>query len=58
VSLVPEPGGLAGLSLEHVERAAVIQTLQLCGGNKAETARRLGISDKSVYNKLKAYGIA
>lgn len=50
--------GLAGLSLEEIERAAIEQTLRLCGGNKAETSRRLGISEKSVYNKLKFYGIS
>lgn len=55
----PSPAeGLAGLSLEEIERAAIEQTLRLCGGNKAETSRRLGISEKSVYNKLKLYGIS
>ncbi len=51
------PGGLAELTMEEIERAALVQTLDLCGGNKAETARRLGISEKSVYNKVKLYGI-
>ena len=55
----PSPAeGLAGLSLEEIERAAIEQTLRLCGGNKAETSRRLGISEKSVYNKLKLYGLS
>ena len=53
----PAISGLAGISLEEIERAAMEQTLRLCEGNKAETARRLGISEKSVYNKLKYYGI-
>ncbi|MFD2256062.1 sigma-54-dependent transcriptional regulator [Luteolibacter algae] len=48
-------GYLAGMPLEEVIRAAIEQTLELCQGNRAETARRLGISEKSVYNKLKAY---
>jgi DNA-binding NtrC family response regulator len=43
--------------LEEIERSAIEQTLVLCEGNKAETARRLGISEKSVYNKLKYYAI-
>lgn len=50
--------GLAGLTLAEIERAAIEQTLRLCGGNKAESARRLGISEKSVYNKVKLYGLA
>jgi len=49
--------GLAGRTLEDIERSAIEQTLVLCEGNKAETARRLGISEKSVYNKLKYYAI-
>jgi len=51
-------GGLAGLSLEEIERAAIEQTLRFCGGRKAETAKLLGISEKSVYNKLKAFDIS
>lgn len=53
----PVPNGLAGLALVEIEKAALVQTLRLCRGNKAEAARRLGLSEKSVYNKLKQYGI-
>ena len=49
--------GVAGRSLEDIERSAILQNLRLYGGNKAETARRLGISEKSIYNKLKSYKI-
>ena len=52
------PEGLAGFSLAEIEKGALIQTLRLCHGNKAEAARRLGISEKSVYNKLKQYSIS
>ncbi|MBK1835141.1 sigma-54-dependent transcriptional regulator [Roseibacillus ishigakijimensis] len=51
------PAGLAGLSLAQVEAEAIRQTLSACGGNKSEAARRLGIAEKSVYNKMKKYGI-
>lgn len=54
----PSISGLAGLPLDEIEKMAMEQTLRLCGGNKAETARRLAISEKSVYNKLKYYGIS
>ena len=50
--------GLAGIPLAEIESAAVAQTLKLCGGNKSEVSRRLGISEKSVYNKIKLYGLS
>lgn len=46
---------LAGVPLAELERRAILATLQLCNNNKAEAARRLGISEKSIYNKLKRY---
>ena len=49
---------LGGLPLSKIEKMAIEQTLVLCGGNKSEAARRLGISEKSVYNKMKRLGIA
>ncbi len=44
---------LSGYKLQELERLALTQTLSACQNNKAETARRLGITEKSVYNKLK-----
>jgi len=46
---------LAGLPLRELERRALHQTLELCGGNKAKAARMLGITEKSIYNKLKRH---
>jgi len=43
--------------LEGVERNAIVQMLQDTGGNKLETAKRLGIGRQTLYNKIKAYGI-
>jgi transcriptional regulator with PAS, ATPase and Fis domain len=51
---VAEPS-LAGQSLETVEKAAILQTLERCGGNKAQAARELGISTSTLYEKLKKY---
>jgi len=42
-------------SLKEIERTAIMQSLIWCNGNRAETARRLGISEKSIYNKIRAY---
>ncbi|MDV7105827.1 sigma-54 dependent transcriptional regulator [Vibrio sp. TH_r3] len=45
----------AGVSLEKIERAAIINTLEENEGNKTETAQDLGISVKTLYNKLDKY---
>ena len=43
--------------LEGVERNEIIRMLKETGGNKLETAKRLGIGRQTLYNKIKAYGI-
>jgi len=47
----------AGTSLPDVERVAIIKTLQLARGNKLKAAELLGISRRSLYNKLEEYRI-
>lgn len=44
-------------TLEDMERAFILRTLQESGDNKSEAAKRLGISRKTLHNKLKAYGL-
>ncbi len=44
-------------SMEDIEKEAILATLQASGGNKAEAARRLGITRKTLHNKLKNYGL-
>ena len=44
---------LAGKTLQEIEREAILATLDACNGNKARTARMLGISEKSIYNKMR-----
>lgn len=43
--------------LEGMERNTIVQLLKETGGNKLETAKRLGIGRQTLYNKIKAYGI-
>ena len=61
ISNVPtDPDGVHDTNftlLEGVERNAIIQMLKETGGNKLETAKRLGIGRQTLYNKIKAYGI-
>ena len=48
---------LAGLSLEEIERRALLDTLAACGYNKSAAAQSLKISLKSIYNKMKRHGL-
>jgi DNA-binding NtrC family response regulator len=58
VSASPNEGSDTSFTLlEGVERNAIVQTLKETGGNKLETAKRLGIGRQTLYNKIKAYGI-
>jgi len=43
--------------MEAMERNTIIQMLTETGGNKLETAKRLGIGRQTLYNKIKIYGI-
>jgi len=49
---------LAGMPLRDVERLAILHTLDACEGNRAEAARRLGISKKGIYLKMKRLGLS
>jgi Nif-specific regulatory protein len=45
------------LTLEELERNHIMGTLENLGGNKTKTAKVLGITVKTLYNKLHSYGI-
>ncbi len=55
--VVPEPPPQAQRTLQEAEIQAIRDTLQATGGNRSETARRLGVSEKTIYNKINKYGI-
>jgi DNA-binding NtrC family response regulator len=55
---VSERYELVGKTLEQIERDAILQTLEYQRGNKAKTARVLGISEKSIYNKMRRLKIS
>ncbi len=44
-----------GIPLDKVEKEFILASLQRSGGNKARTAEVLGISEKTLYNKLNRY---
>ena len=47
--------GVGTRSLAEVEKETIIQTLEAAAGNRSEAARRLGITRKTLLNKLKQY---
>lgn len=52
------PGGsLAGTPLEQLEKRAIRETLHLTAGNRERTAKLLGIGERTLYRKLKEYGL-
>jgi two-component system, NtrC family, response regulator HydG len=44
-----------GLTLDLVEKEYILGSLERNGGNKARTAEMLGVSEKTLYNKLNRY---
>lgn len=42
--------------LEEIERKIILENLRDAGGNKSEAARRLGITDKNIRDRLKKWG--
>lgn len=44
-----------GTPIEEVEKLLILRTLQLSSDDKEKAARLLGISLKTLYNKLKRY---
>ncbi len=47
---------LIGMPLEEVEKNHILRTLEACAGNKTRAAQQLGITIKTLYNKLHRYG--
>jgi two-component system response regulator HydG len=47
--------GLAGLPLQQLERQAILDTLQHTSGNQTKAAKILGISDRTLREKVRRY---
>jgi DNA-binding NtrC family response regulator len=46
-----------GVTLEELERQAIMAALARCNGNRTRAAEILGLSRKTILNKIKAYGL-
>ena len=49
---------LPGITLEEMERRLILQTLEQVNGNRTRAADMLGVSVRTIRNKLSQYGIA
>ncbi len=45
-------------AIARLERAAIVHALAASGGNRAEAARKLGISRQSLYTRMSSFGIS
>jgi two-component system, NtrC family, response regulator HydG len=48
---------LVGKSLEEIERLFVTETLRATGGNREDAAQMLGMGERTLYRKIKEYGL-
>ena len=48
---------LVGRPLTEIEKQFITETLQLTGGNREEAATMLGIGQRTLYRKIKEYGL-
>jgi two-component system response regulator HydG len=53
----PSAPNLIGRPLDEVERYYIAEALKLAGGNREEAAKMLGMGERTLYRKLKEFGI-
>jgi DNA-binding NtrC family response regulator len=44
-----------GVTMEELEKLAIVKALDQCGGNRTHAANRLGISVRTLQRKLRQY---
>jgi two-component system response regulator HydG len=50
-------GELAGISLEEAEKQLIRNTLKMVGGSRERASKILGIGERTLYRKIKEYGL-
>jgi len=50
-------GELAGMSLQQAEKELIRSTLKMVDGNREQAANILGIGERTLYRKIKEYGL-
>ena len=59
-SVAANIGGLdnvGGIRLEQLEREAIVKTLKMVDGNREQAAKLLGIGERTLYRKIREYGL-
>jgi two-component system response regulator HydG len=51
------PANLAGVSLNELEKKAIVDTLAKTEGNREQAAKILGIGERTLYRKIKEYDL-
>lgn len=54
----PSAASLGTMTLEEAERQLIANALRATEGNRQEAARRLGIGERTLYRKIKDYGLS
>ena len=57
ISITVSGIGPAGRTMADIERDAILRALEEVGGNRRRAAERLGIGERTLYEKLRRYGI-
>ena len=50
-------GSLAGKTVEEVERNHIRVTLEMTGANRVKAAKAMGISERTLYRKIREYDL-
>jgi two-component system response regulator AtoC len=58
VSIAMPGGDARGRKMEEIERDAIARALEESNGNRRRAADQLGIGERTLYDKLKRYGLA
>lgn len=53
-----ELSNLAGMNLNELEKAAIKRTLEMVNGNRETASKMLGIGERTLYRKIKEYGLS
>ena len=48
---------LVGKPMDEIEKLFIAETLRLAGGNREEASKMLGIGERTLYRKIKEYGL-